>query len=401
MIDAVRHVEVAPALEHYIVADRRGHPHDVRAAARRLAARQPGAAARGPGLRRVGRTRRSSSPRTSRQMAPVVLAHRVILQPDAELQGRTGAELIARAAADRAGARAAPDADGRTDDQVRAWRPCSPASPSLALGLCAASGLAFDLIGLGLLALVVLAVRRRRAPVAAGDRPRDPAAARAEGIAGDRRAHLRQPRPPHGRRHRRQPAVRRRAGAHRDPAGCARGERGTAHLPPADHASAASSTSARSRSPGATRSSCSARRAATATSNASGSTRACSTCRPLPTGNTRHLEGPSSDTSPQGNITFHRLRDYVVGDDLRLVHWRSSARTGKLVVKHNVDTSQPYTVVLLDQRPGPLHRRVVRVGRRHRRVGARRQLGEQGAGRAAADRRRPSSAARGCATSRR
>ncbi|MGH8860892.1 MAG: DUF58 domain-containing protein, partial [Jatrophihabitantaceae bacterium] len=74
--------------------------------------------------------------------------------------------------------------------------------------------------------------------------------------------------------------------------------------------------------------------------------------RALPTGNTRHLEGPSSDLSPQGNITFHRLRDYVVGDDLRLVHWRSSARTGKLVVKHNVDTSQPYTVVLLDQRPG-------------------------------------------------
>ena len=73
---------------------------------------------------------------------------------------------------------------------------------------------------------------------------------------------------------------------------------------------------------------------------------------PLPAGQTRHLEGPSSDTSPQGNITFHRLRDYVVGDDLRLVHWRSSARTGTLVVKHNVDTSQPYSVVVLDQRPG-------------------------------------------------
>ncbi|MFN2519221.1 MAG: DUF58 domain-containing protein [Jatrophihabitantaceae bacterium] len=72
----------------------------------------------------------------------------------------------------------------------------------------------------------------------------------------------------------------------------------------------------------------------------------------LPAGQTRHLEGPSSDTSPQGNITFHRLREYVPGDDLRLVHWRSSARTGRLVVKHNVDTSQPYSVVLLDQRPG-------------------------------------------------
>jgi uncharacterized protein (DUF58 family) len=73
--------------------------------------------------------------------------------------------------------------------------------------------------------------------------------------------------------------------------------------------------------------------------------------RALPTGQTRNLEGPSSDVSPQGNITFHRLRDYVTGDDLRLVHWRSSARTGKLVVRHNVDTSLPYTVVLLDQRP--------------------------------------------------
>lgn len=71
----------------------------------------------------------------------------------------------------------------------------------------------------------------------------------------------------------------------------------------------------------------------------------------LPAGQTRNLEGPSSDTSPQGNITFHRLRDYVDGDDLRLVHWRSSARAGKLLVKHNVDTSQPYTVVVFDHRP--------------------------------------------------
>jgi uncharacterized protein (DUF58 family) len=72
--------------------------------------------------------------------------------------------------------------------------------------------------------------------------------------------------------------------------------------------------------------------------------------RPLPTGVTRHLEGPSSDTSPSGTIAFHRLRDYLPGDDLRLVHWRSSAHAGRLLVKHNVDTSQPYTVVVFDQR---------------------------------------------------
>jgi uncharacterized protein (DUF58 family) len=73
--------------------------------------------------------------------------------------------------------------------------------------------------------------------------------------------------------------------------------------------------------------------------------------RSLPSGVTRHLEGPSSDTAPEGSITFHRLREYVVGDDLRMIHWKSTARTGQLMVRHNVDTSQPYTVVLLDVRP--------------------------------------------------
>lgn len=72
---------------------------------------------------------------------------------------------------------------------------------------------------------------------------------------------------------------------------------------------------------------------------------------PLPTGISRNLEGPSSDTAPQGSVTFHRLREYVVGDDLRTVHWLSTARTGHLVVRHNVDTAQPYTVVLLDLDP--------------------------------------------------
>lgn len=72
---------------------------------------------------------------------------------------------------------------------------------------------------------------------------------------------------------------------------------------------------------------------------------------PLPSGVTRHLEGPSSDTAPAGDITFHRLREYQMGDDLRMVHWPSTARTGRLMVRHNIDTSQPYTVVLLDLDP--------------------------------------------------
>ena len=71
----------------------------------------------------------------------------------------------------------------------------------------------------------------------------------------------------------------------------------------------------------------------------------------LPSGSTRNLEGPSSDASPQGTITFHRLREYAMGDDLRTIHWPSTAHVGQLVVRHNVDTAQPYTLVLLDVHP--------------------------------------------------
>jgi len=73
--------------------------------------------------------------------------------------------------------------------------------------------------------------------------------------------------------------------------------------------------------------------------------------RPLPSGKSRNLEGPSSDMSPQGTVTFHRLREYALGDDLRTVHWPSTARLGRLVVRHYVDTAQPFTVVLVDVRP--------------------------------------------------
>lgn len=69
---------------------------------------------------------------------------------------------------------------------------------------------------------------------------------------------------------------------------------------------------------------------------------------PLDVGVSTIVEGPSSDASPQGNITFHRLREYVIGDDLRLVHWPSSAHLGRLVVRQNVDTAQARTVVVLD-----------------------------------------------------
>ena len=50
-----------------------------------------------PGPCAAAAARHFVTPEDVKEMAPVVLAHRVILQPDAELQGRTGTELITRA----------------------------------------------------------------------------------------------------------------------------------------------------------------------------------------------------------------------------------------------------------------------------------------------------------------
>ncbi|RKN50503.1 DUF58 domain-containing protein [Micromonospora endolithica] len=69
----------------------------------------------------------------------------------------------------------------------------------------------------------------------------------------------------------------------------------------------------------------------------------------VPTGAGRSLDG-RVDAVPHGSITFDALREYVVGDELRRVHWRTSARVGELMVRENVDTSLPRLVVLLDNR---------------------------------------------------
>ncbi|MET8360629.1 DUF58 domain-containing protein [Micromonospora sp. NPDC005171] len=69
----------------------------------------------------------------------------------------------------------------------------------------------------------------------------------------------------------------------------------------------------------------------------------------VPRGAGRSLDG-RVDGVPHGSITFDSLREYVVGDELRRVHWRTSARVGELMVRDNVDTSLPRLVVLLDNR---------------------------------------------------
>ena len=61
---------------------------------------------------------------------------------------------------------------------------------------------------------------------------------------------------------------------------------------------------------------------------------------------------------------FLNLRDYEPGDDLRRVHWRSTARRQRLMVRQNEARRRTPVLVMLDVRPGSHDRRVVRARRR-------------------------------------
>ena len=60
----------------------------------------------------------------------------------------------------------------------------------------------------------------------------------------------------------------------------------------------------------------------------------------------RGVEGDGEDRA--GSDQFHSLREYVVGDPMKLVHWRSSAKAGRLMVRTLVDTTVPWLMVVLD-----------------------------------------------------
>ncbi len=65
-------------------------------------------------------------------------------------------------------------------------------------------------------------------------------------------------------------------------------------------------------------------------------------------GNRIGQEGGTADRDVLGSNQFHTLREYVIGDELRQIHWRSSARVGKLMVKQLVDNPLPRALVVLD-----------------------------------------------------
>ena len=52
-------------------------------------------------------------------------------------------------------------------------------------------------------------------------------------------------------------------------------------------------------------------------------------------------------SAEMGTTTFATLREYVVGDELRHVHWRSSAKTGTLMMRQYIDVTRPRITLVL------------------------------------------------------
>jgi uncharacterized protein (DUF58 family) len=67
-----------------------------------------------------------------------------------------------------------------------------------------------------------------------------------------------------------------------------------------------------------------------------------------------HHEGRTTDDSLRGSADLRDVRPYVVGDEVRHLHWKVTARTGQLMVRDYVDPDQPRLNILLDTRLGVL-----------------------------------------------
>lgn len=61
----------------------------------------------------------------------------------------------------------------------------------------------------------------------------------------------------------------------------------------------------------------------------------------------RDLEGLPTRDLASDDVSFHALREYVAGDDLRQVHWRSTARAQTLMIRQFEQTRRSHLVLAL------------------------------------------------------
>lgn len=62
----------------------------------------------------------------------------------------------------------------------------------------------------------------------------------------------------------------------------------------------------------------------------------------------RDLEGTPSTTLVDADLSFHAVREYVVGDSQRHVHWKSTAKTGRLMVRQYEESRHARIAIVLD-----------------------------------------------------
>ena len=68
------------------------------------------------------------------------------------------------------------------------------------------------------------------------------------------------------------------------------------------------------------------------------------------TGLLRDIEGVQSETLSPSDVAFHALRDYQPGDDRRHVHWPTTAKQRRLVVRQFEETRRSEHVIIVDTR---------------------------------------------------
>jgi uncharacterized protein (DUF58 family) len=79
---------------------------------------------------------------------------------------------------------------------------------------------------------------------------------------------------------------------------------------------------------------------------------------PIPatsTGLIRDLEGNPTRDLTDSDVSFHALREYASGDDRRHIHWKSTARTGRIMVRQFEETRRSHLVIALSLASADYH----------------------------------------------
>jgi uncharacterized protein (DUF58 family) len=61
----------------------------------------------------------------------------------------------------------------------------------------------------------------------------------------------------------------------------------------------------------------------------------------------RDIEGVTTQDLSSNDVSFHALREYVPGDDRRAIHWRTTARVDKLMVRTFEETRRAHLLIVL------------------------------------------------------